>query len=168
MIRDVLIINQAGLPLVALNFGECHSFKSNPSQFASTISILQQYCKNFTGKEINIIKMNKLHIGFHTQDNLEFCIIFDADDTTHNALSKIEQIAHLFLNNYKDVLPIFNGNIKIFHEFSDLLIKSKIAQKNCGEYADCRECPNSKKSLDLSDLVSPRHVKERLPPIIDA
>ncbi|WP_371805395.1 hypothetical protein [Candidatus Lokiarchaeum ossiferum] len=167
MIRDILVINKAGLPLVALNFGNCHSFKSNPSEFAGLISIIQQYCKTFTGQEINIVEMNKLKIGFYSKKNLQFCIIFDVEDDSTSALNKIEMIAKLFITYYDVKLIKFNGNINLFKDFGDLLITSNIAQKNCGNRNDCNDCPNSDKNLEITEILSANKAKKIFHSLID-
>lgn len=167
MIRDVLVINRAGLPLVTLNFGECHSFKSNSSQFAGIISTIQYFCKTFSGQEINFIEMRKLKIGFYKKEGLQFCIIFDSEDDSDCAINKIEMIAQLFLVYYGPKLTAFNGNINLFSDFGDLLISSNIAQKNCGNNFDCRDCPNNEKSLEITDLLLPEQAKKIFQPLID-
>ena len=61
----------------------------------------------------------------------------------------MRKISALFNETYNYTLKSFKGNVSQFNEFGKLLIKTAIAQRNCGEYQECNTCPNNKKDSKI-------------------
>ena len=153
MIRDILIINHAGLPLVTQNFGDCHSFSTDIGILSSYVSAIQILSKDLAGNEINLIVMNDKKMAFYMKNGLTFNIICDLEDDDKVIQTKVKKIADIFLNTYEHVISPFNGDVSQFIGFGQILIELNIAQKNCGGRPECVVCPNSKNTLPLKDFI---------------
>jgi len=154
MIRNIFIINN-GIALVKLNFGDCHSLGANQDLIAGFISGLEAITKEITrGSSIQSLNVEDYIFYFFKDNavNLLYVFIAEPGDDPEEMNFKLRKIASLFVENYKDILDRFTGEITPFNNFGELLIKMNLTQKNCGGRPECEGCPNSIKSLNLLDV----------------
>jgi hypothetical protein len=155
MIRNVIILDIAGSPILAKNFGECHSFPPEADRagvLSGFISALFSFGKNLTGQEISEVNFGSLYLFVISRNDFIFVLAVDDNKTEENK-TKLERIAELFFVKYgyriNENHTIDESSIK---DFPDLLLSQNLVQNNCGDYEDCIGCPNSNKSLPVKDL----------------
>jgi hypothetical protein len=151
----VIILDTNGLPILAENFGECHSLPHETDMaevLSGFISALYSFAKNLTGQETREVNFGGLHLFTITRNDYVFVIAVDDDHDNENK-SKLKKIAELFTERYDNRI---SENQLIdpaeSQDFPQLLLAQEIVQDNCGAHEDCIECPNSEKSLSVAEL----------------
>lgn len=138
-----------GIPLLALNFGECSSLDEDASLISGYISALQSFSEEFTQSSMKSINFEDFKFHFLKEENgsnLLLVLVTDLEDDSNNANVKIKQVATLFKKRFQKELNEFKGYTSQFRKFKDLLIEMNIAQENCGGRPECSECPNHEKT----------------------
>ncbi len=151
MIRNLFIINH-GIPLVKLNFGECHSLGVNDTLVAGFIEAMNSFSNEITGSSIKNINFRDYIFHFYKDEeifNNLFVFIADSEEDADLINFKIKKIASIFNEKYNDILQNFNGDVGKFDNFKNILIEMNLTQKNCGGRPECEGCPNSGKNLGI-------------------
>jgi hypothetical protein len=155
MIRNLIILDKNGQPLLAENFGECHSLPTETNMadvLSGFISALYSMAKHLSGQEVNEVNFGSLRLFITTRN--EFVFVVAADDNMDDQnKTKLNKFAELFVEMHNDQI-IANQTIDqaLKQEFPQVLILQGIIQDNCGDYEGCIDCPNSNKSLPVKDL----------------
>ena len=137
-----------------MNFGECHSFGSNPDLIGGFISAIYSISDEIAGSKIKSIHFENNIFHFYKSDdtsNLLYVFITDLNDKIEDINFKVREIASFFSSNYSTHLQNFNGEVSLFKNFKNLLFKMNLAQENCGVYSKCLDCPNNTKRLGALD-----------------
>ena len=140
MMQNIIIIDD-GIALFNKNFGECHKLDSNPILLAAFFDAMFKFAAEFDQGISEQMKFKNSNINYLKENKMLFIVISDPKDNANVIQSKLNKIAELFNERYHNVLPNYNGEISLFNDFSNLL-ELKIAEKNCGEHLDCKDCPN--------------------------
>jgi len=154
IIRNIFII-QNGVPLVKLNFGECHSLGDNEDLIAGFIHGLESFTSKIMGSSLKSINVEDYIFYFYkdpSKYHLLFIFITEPDADEESIKFKMKKIAGLFIEKYSEVLVDFTGEVSQFNDFKDLLIQMNLAQKNCGGRPECEGCPNSGNYLKVLDI----------------
>jgi hypothetical protein len=153
MIRNLVILDKNGRPLLSANFGECHSFGDNDAIISGFISAIYLFSRTFNSGTVNDIELGSLSFMLVSEGDLIFALSSDDEDASANR-AKLRQIVNLFISRYGSVLPETEDELDTiaFHVFPQYLVKQGILKPNCGKYDECVGCENSKKSLPLEDL----------------
>ena len=155
MIRNVIILDITGSPILATNFGECHSFPPEADMaemLSGFISALFSFGKNLTGRDISEVNFGSLHLFVISRNDFIFVLAVDDNKTKENK-TKLEQIAELFFTSYRDRINETQSlDESSIQDFPEILLSQNLVQNNCGDYEDCIGCPNSSKSLPIKDL----------------
>lgn len=143
MIRNLIILDDAGSNLLDVNFGQCHSLGGSPLLISSFISAIYSFGKYAIGEGIKNIKFENLVFLLLAKDGIIFLISADDEEIDNNRL-KLERISQMFLENYRQELIDFEKTrvTPDFSEFTTLLLNLNITQKNCGGRPECEGCPN--------------------------
>ncbi|MHA1149009.1 MAG: hypothetical protein ACTSR8_12295 [Promethearchaeota archaeon] len=131
MIQNLIII-QDGNCLLLQHFGECHAIKADKFLVGGYISALQTLSQEIAHSIIKSINFEDGTFHFYIdplEPNLTYMLITDREDDIEDIRFKLKRIAKLFIEQYSKILANFNGNIKPFEEFGNLLIEMKIEKK---------------------------------------
>jgi hypothetical protein len=155
MIRNLIIINKDGRPLLSANFGECHSFGEDDEMISGFISALYSFSKLLEATSLDQIELGSLTFILITKGNLVFALSAD-DENIPEHKSTLLRIIDLFedLYDYYTVCVEPDIDVAIFHEFPKFLVDQGILQPNCGNYTKCEECPNSTRSLPVEEMTN--------------
>ncbi|MCP4761973.1 MAG: hypothetical protein GY870_09330 [archaeon] len=159
MIRDLIIITNSGVHLFHQNFGECHSFGTNPDLLSGLMTSIQMLSESISGETIQLIKMVDKNLAFHKSALITYAVVCDLTDEFKDIEFKIKRISEIFEQKYEFQLTKFTGEVTIFENFGDILIEMNITQKNCGGRPECEGCDNSKKTLPISKII--KSIKKR-------
>ena len=155
MIRNVIILDSTGSPILAKNFGECHSFpheEGMAEMLSGFISALFSFGKNLTGQDTSEVNFGSLHLFVIVRKDFIFVLAVDDNKTEENK-TKLERIAELFFMLYSERINDDSTlDESLIQDFPEILLSQHLVQSNCGEYENCVGCPNSDKSLPLKDL----------------
>ena len=153
MIRNLIILDNAGRNLLAVNFGECHSLGGSSLLVSSFISAIYSFGQSALGEGVKNIKFENLIFLLMAKDDLIFLISADDDETENNRL-KLDRISAMFLEKHAQEIQDFEKTSLTpdFTEFTNLLLDLKITQKNCGGKPECEGCPNHR-VLPLDEIV---------------
>lgn len=160
MIRNIFIV-QNGIPLVKLNFGDCHSLGENQELIIGFMAAFEIFAKTVVQSKMESIKMEDYIIRYfkdQSELNLLYVFIIENEKKSDEINLKMQRISSLFSERYGDVVLNFDGNVSRFYNFRNDLINMNLAQKNCGGRPECEGCPNSKKSLKFLKMFK----KERM------
>lgn len=143
MIRNLIILDNAGRNLLDVNFGECHSLGSSPLLISSFISAIYSFGQSAVGEGIKNIKFENLVFLLKAKQDIIFLISADDDEIENNRL-KLDRISGMFLEKYAREIQDFEKTsiTPDFTEFTNLLRDLNITQKNCGGRPECEGCPN--------------------------
>jgi len=147
IIRNIFIIRN-GILLLEKNFGDCWSFGEGTAMMTGFISAFNSFSVEITDSLLKSINFEDFTIYIYKDPNekkLLYILITDIEDDPNQIQFKLEKIASLFKTKYGKYFNNFRGNISYFETFSDILIEMNVAQKNCGGYSECIECPNREK-----------------------
>ncbi len=136
-----------GVPLVKLNFGECHSLGVNEDLIMSFIGGLEAFVKTVANSNMEKISLENHIFHFYKEIDLLFIFITENEINQKEIDFKMRKISSLFNQKYSTDLQDFNGKVSIFNDFKNTLIDMNLAEKNCGGRPECEGCPNSKKTL---------------------
>ena len=153
MIRDVIILNNGGVPLFYQNFGQCHSFGDDVALISGFISAIQSFSEELVGTDLSLVQMGSKQIAFHKNEHNTYALICDVDDRKDEISTKARKLCEVFENEYKKELASFDGNTDTFSGFGTILVNMNITRKNCGGRPECEGCDNSSKSLPLRELI---------------
>ena len=145
MIRNIFIIKD-GIPLMKLNFGECHSLQVEDDLLTGFISGLVSFSREATGSSIKKMTFDDYVFHFLKQisgSHLLYVLVSEEGDEMEEIEFKMNKIADLFHERYSSVMEDFCGEVSRFEEFKQLLLDMNLAQKNCGGRPECDGCPNS-------------------------
>ena len=97
------------------------------------------------------------------EDSNEFKLLYvfivDSTDDPEVIFIKMKKVSSIFDKKYRNILSNYNGRIHSFDEFSDILIETNIAQKNCGVNPDCNDCPNSVEDSKILEIFKKKKLK---------
>jgi len=153
MIRNLIIIDSTGRALLSANFGECHSFGEDDEMVSGFISAVYGFAKMLEAQSLDQIQLGTLTFMLMSKGNLIFALSAD-DENIPDHKTTLVKIIDLFedLYDYYTVSVVPDIDIAIFSEFPKFLVDQEILKPNCGNYTECEDCPNSKKSLSLQEL----------------
>ncbi|MFX0107593.1 MAG: hypothetical protein ACFE7R_04855 [Candidatus Hodarchaeota archaeon] len=154
MIRNLSILDSDGRSLVSSYFGECHSLGDNTNLISGFLSALHQMGQNLSGKGVDQISFGVLYFVLITERNLIFSVAADDGDIEANKV-KLSQIADLFIERYGSILWDLDNrdDLSLFDEFVPYLLNLGVVAKSCGKYPDCMDCPDSKKTLPMEQVI---------------
>jgi hypothetical protein len=158
MIRNLVILDKNGHPLLSANFGECHSFGDDDALISGFIRAIYMFSRTFNSGTINDIELGSLSFMLVSEGDLIFALSSDDGDKSENRAT-LRRIANLFISRYGSVLPESGEELDTiaFHVFPPYLVKQNILEPNCGKYEECVGCENSQKSLPLEELT--KHIE---------
>ncbi|TXT56535.1 MAG: hypothetical protein BAJATHORv1_20124 [Candidatus Thorarchaeota archaeon] len=153
MIRNIIILDDAGTTLFIANFGECHSFGDNPESMAGFISALHSFGHDLSGSGVDEIQFGGLYLILLHRQDLIFAIAAD-DDAIDKHKMKLGHISDLFIETFDADLAkkTYRDDMSIFSSFRAYLLEKNLVMKNCGKNEDCSICPNRDKTLPLEDI----------------
>lgn len=153
MIRNLLILDKNGRTLLCSNFGECHSMCENAEEISGFINALSNFGRHLTTDVLNQIQLSNLHFILSSRADLIFAISVD-DDNLEEHSDTLSKIIDLFA----DIYDTFSFGIEdeidviVYQDFPKFLVDQDILKLNCGKYVECEGCPNTEKSLPLSEM----------------
>jgi len=124
MIQELMIINQAGIALFY------HNFKTNEQvgdkqSLASYFDIICRFTKHSFKENLKSLELDNYIFFFYTHKSL-FHLVLKCDNNSFDK-DLLEDIANVivetFLKKYKDLLADFNGEVSLFHSFSEVIEK---------------------------------------------
>ena len=124
MIKELMIINQAGIALFYHNF--INNEKSDDEQsLASYFDIICRFTKHSFKESLRTLELDSHIFFFYThKSNYHLVLKCENKEFKKDILENIsEMIIDKFLQKYKDVLQDFNGEISSFKTFSKNIIK---------------------------------------------
>lgn len=153
MIRNLLILDKNGRTLLCSNFGECHSMCENAEEISGFVNALSNFGRHLTTDVLNQIQLSNLHFILSSRADLIFAISVD-DDNLEEHSDTLSKIIDLFA----DIYDTFSFGIEdeidviVYQDFPKFLVDQDILKLNCGKYVECEGCPNTEKSLPLSEM----------------
>ncbi|MFX1502023.1 MAG: hypothetical protein ACFFDH_13755 [Promethearchaeota archaeon] len=124
MIKELMIINQAGIALFYHNFINNHRLKDEQS-LASYFDIICRFTKQEFKESLKLLSLNSFIFFFYTHKS-SFHLVLKCDNKNIDKTvleSFSEAIIDSFLIKYKDTLENFNGEISKFSSFSKKIMK---------------------------------------------
>ncbi len=129
MILELMIINEAGIAIFYHNFIDEETIDDEQS-LASYFDIICRFTKNSFKESLRTIILDSFIFYFYTHKS-RFHLVLKCDNRNFDkklleSVSKI--IIQKFINQYKEILEDFNGDISYFRPFSENLetiLKSK-------------------------------------------
>ncbi len=161
MIQNIFI-SKNGILLTSQNFGNCHSINLNKDLISSFFTAIQKFSLVITGTSINFIDFEKLLVYFYedpNDENLLYILITDFNDNPIEINFKMQKIATLFFNNYRQYIKNFKGYVSPFQTFGNTLIKMKLALKNCGGHPTCNNCSKNMNQNNLLSIIQKKDIK---------
>ena len=152
MIQNLIIIKD-GSTLLSENFGNCHSLHSNPILLSGFFDALISFSEEFEQGSLEQLRFHNANVNFLKSDGLLYVIVTDLEDSLSVNTTKLRKIAKLFFSEYGIYLTDFNGEITSFDKFKNTILELGIAQKNCGNHAECLDCQNSSKDNPILDEI---------------
>ncbi len=124
MIQELMIINQAGLALFYHNFKNNDRINDEQS-LASYFDIICRFTKRNFKESLRTLTLDSVIFFFYTHKSLYHLVLkFDKKKFDKKVLETLsESIINKFLEEYKDVLEDFNGEISLFKSFSEEIRK---------------------------------------------
>lgn len=124
MIQELMIINQAGLALFYHNFKNNDRI-NNEQSLASYFDIICRFTKRNFKESLRTLTLDSVIFFFYTHKSLYHLVLkFDKKKFDKKVLETLsESIINKFLEEYKDVLEDFNGEISLFKSFSEEIRK---------------------------------------------
>ncbi len=126
MIEDIYITHHdSGVPLLHVDFkGGQADANFSPDLFGGALQGIRLFLKECKIGDLNEFKTNDRRIEVRCDKDVVVAIVFGLDSPPHEVVDiLVEDIAALFESVFKDTLRAFNGNVKMFEEFSPELIK---------------------------------------------
>ncbi|TFG31701.1 hypothetical protein EU528_05425 [Candidatus Thorarchaeota archaeon] len=153
MIRNLIIIDANGRGLLSANFGECHSFGEDNELVSGFISAVYSFSKMVDAETVDEIQLGNLTFLLISKGNLVFALSADDENSIEHKATLV-RIIDLFedLYDYYTVCVEPDIDIAIFKEFPKFLVDQDILQPNCGNYTECKGCPNSTRSLPVQEM----------------
>ena len=149
-----MILERTGVLLFKKNFGECHSFGTDPDLISGFLAAIIQYAGVASDQPLAGIDFGSLKMAIKSNKDRIYAILFENTDENKVMQTRLQKIIELFESLYEKELKNFNGDVSIFDNFGDKLIQLKMAQKNCGGRPECKGCPNSSKLLSLKLFIN--------------
>ncbi len=149
MLRDLLILERSGVLLFKKNFGECHSFGSDPDLISGFLAAIVHYASIASDQPLGGIDFGTLKMAIKSNKDRIYAILYENTDDYKVMQTRLQKIIELFETKHEKELIMFNGDVSVFDSFGETLIALKMAQKNCGGRLECKGCPNSSKFLPL-------------------
>ncbi len=124
MIKELMIIDHAGIALFYHNFINNEKLDDEQS-LASYFDIICRFTKNSFKESLRTLVLDSFLFFFYThKSNYHLVLKCENIDFDKKILEKIsETIIKSFLNQYKDILDNFNGEVSHFRSFSKEIIK---------------------------------------------
>ncbi|KKN00433.1 hypothetical protein LCGC14_1137840 [marine sediment metagenome] len=124
MIQELMIINQAGLALFYHNFKNNDRINDEQS-LASYFDIICRFTKRNFKESLRTLTLDSVIFFFYTHKSLYHLVLkCDKKKFDKKVLETLsESIINKFLEEYKDVLEDFNGEISLFKSFSEEIRK---------------------------------------------
>jgi len=118
---EVWIVSQAGLTLLHVQNPKVEIKQSvDPILFAGLITAVE----NMASSSLNSIKMqdSKL-LMIPVSDGIRFTLICRAksNDKDKNLLKILDRVISHFIQDFREILPAWNGDQTIFHYFVDVV-----------------------------------------------
>ena len=129
MIQELMIINEAGIALFYQNFIEEERMGDEQS-LASYFDIICRFTKQSFKESLRTIILDSFIFFFYTHKS-RFHLVLKCDNRNFDKKlmeSVSEMIIENFLNQHKEILEDFNGDISYFSPFSknvETILKSK-------------------------------------------
>jgi hypothetical protein len=129
MILELMIINEAGIAIFYHNFIDEDTIDDEQS-LASYFDIICRFTKNSFKESLRTIILDSFIFYFYTNKS-RFHLVLKCDNRNFDKKlleSVSEMIIQKFINQYKEILEDFNGDISYFRPFSENLetiLKSK-------------------------------------------
>ncbi len=94
----------------------------------SFLSAIQTFSTGCSGSGIKSIECNRIKFFFYNDDVHDLCYIFSTKIkcSSKKVNSKIQKIVSLFYQEYSSYLKNFTGEVTMFNQFPDALIKLKM------------------------------------------
>ena len=124
MIQELMIINQAGLALFYHNFKNNDRINDEQS-LASYFDIICRFTKRNFKESLRTLTLDSVIFFFYTHKSL-YHLVLKCDKKKFNkkVLETLsESIINKFLEEYKDILEDFSGEISLFKSFSEEIRK---------------------------------------------
>ncbi len=122
MIREIMIINQSGIALFYQNFINNERL-DNEQSLASYFDIICRFTKQNFKESLKTLTLDSFIFFFYTHSSRYHLVLKCTNiDIDKNLLESISaKILEEFLEKYRDDLIEFNGEISVFHSFSESL-----------------------------------------------
>ncbi|MFX0022617.1 MAG: hypothetical protein ACFE9S_09835 [Candidatus Hermodarchaeota archaeon] len=135
MIKELMIIDQAGIALFYHNFINNEKLDDEQS-LASYFDIICRFTKNSFNESLRTLVLDSFLFFFYThKSNYHLVLKCENIDFNKKKLENVsETIISRFLTLYKDVLDNFNGEISHFKSFSKPIIEIL-----CSEFKDFKK-----------------------------
>jgi hypothetical protein len=155
MIRNLIIINKDGRALLSANYGECHSLGEDDELISGFVSAVHGFSKFLEAKSLDQIQLGTLTFILMAKGNLVFALSADDENNVEHKTTLVK-IIDLFedLYDFYTVCVDSDIDIAVFKEFPKFLVDQNILARNCGNYRECEDCPNKKKSLPLEEMTT--------------
>lgn len=124
MIQQLMIINEAGIALFYHNFIDRKKIGDEQS-LASYFDIICRFTKQSFKESLRTLVLDSFIFFFYTHKSL-FHLVLKCEnrDFDKKLLESIsETILTSFINQYKDILEDFNGEISNFKTFSEKIVE---------------------------------------------
>ncbi|MFX0002194.1 MAG: hypothetical protein ACFE9J_01805 [Candidatus Hermodarchaeota archaeon] len=124
MINELMIINQAGIALFYHNLINNEQLNDQQS-LAGYFDIICRFTKNSFKENLKTLILDSFLFFFYTHNsNYHLVLKCENIDFDKKVLENVsETIISSFVNEYKDILNNFNGEISCFKSFSKQIIK---------------------------------------------
>jgi hypothetical protein len=124
MIKELMIIDQAGIALFYHNFINNDKLDDEQS-LASYFDIICRFTKNSFQESLRTLVLDSFLFFFYThKSNYHLVLKCENIDFDKKILEKVsEAIIKSFLHQYKDILNNFNGEISHFRPFSKKIVE---------------------------------------------
>lgn len=124
MIIELMIIDQAGIALFYHSFINKEKLGDEQS-LASYFDIICRFTKNSFKESLRTLVLDSFLFFFYTHKSSYHLVLkCENIDFDKKRLEKIsETIIKSFINQYKDILDNFNGEVSHFRSFSEEIIK---------------------------------------------
>jgi hypothetical protein len=135
MIRELMIINNAGLALFYHNFVNNEKMDDQQS-LASYFDIICRFTKQSFKESLKMLTLDSFIFYFYTHKS-NYHLVFKCDNKrlNNNLLESIaEDIIDNFLIEYEEILKEFNGEISSFKRFSQIV--ESIVFRKLGDLKD--------------------------------
>ncbi|MFW9809365.1 MAG: hypothetical protein ACFFE6_08300 [Candidatus Thorarchaeota archaeon] len=125
----------------------------NAEEISGFINALSNFGRHLTTDVLNQIQLSNLHFILSSRADLIFAISVD-DDNLEEHSDTLSKIIDLFA----DIYDTFSFGIEdeidviVYQDFPKFLVDQDILKLNCGKYVECEGCPNTEKSLPLSEM----------------